>query len=105
MTQAALTAVLALSGSFVQLALLSVVARCATYIGTVAAVPVLRRKLPAREQTIVLPGGATIPALALVVCVAFLASSTATHLIAGLVALVVGAALYALRRRAEDHDH
>jgi APA family basic amino acid/polyamine antiporter len=103
-TQAALTAVLALSGSFVQLALLSVVARSAAYIGTAAAVPVLRRKLPATEQTIVLPGGATIPALALLVCAAFLASSTATHLIAGLIALALGAALYAFRRqpRAED---
>jgi amino acid transporter len=97
-TQTVLTAVLALSGSFVQLALLSVVARSATYIGTAAAVPVLRRKLPARDQTIVLPGGATIPALALLVCAAFLASSTATHLIAALIALVLGAALYGLRR-------
>jgi APA family basic amino acid/polyamine antiporter len=101
-TQAVLTAVLAFSGSFVQLALLSVVARSATYIGTAAAVPVLRRKFPAKEQTIVLPGGATIPSLALLVCVAFLASSTATNLIAGVIALVLGAALYAFRRKAQS---
>jgi APA family basic amino acid/polyamine antiporter len=103
-TQAALTAVLALSGSFVQLALLSVVARSATYIGTAAAVPVLRRKFPATAQTIVLPGGAAIPALALLVCMAFLASSTAMHLIAGAIALALGAALYAFRGQplAED---
>jgi APA family basic amino acid/polyamine antiporter len=100
-TQAALTAVLAISGSFVQLALLSVVARCATYIGTAAAVPVLRRKFPTTEHTIVLPGGATIPALALLVCVAFLASSTATNLSAGAIALVLGAAVYASRRMAQ----
>jgi len=49
-----------------------------------------------------LPGGATIPALALLVCVAFLASSTATNLIAGLIALVLGTAVYAFRRRAEN---
>ena len=102
MTQAVLTAALALSGSFVQLALLSVVARLATYIGTAAAVPVLRRKFPAKEQTIVLPGGATIPALALLVCVAFLASSTAANLVAGLIALVLGAAVYAFRRKAQN---
>jgi basic amino acid/polyamine antiporter, APA family len=101
-TQAALTAALALSGSFVQLALLSVVARLATYIGTAAAVPVLRRKFPAKEQTIVLPGGATIPALALLVCVAFLASSTAANLVAGLIALMLGAAVYAFRRKAQN---
>jgi amino acid transporter len=101
-TQAVLTAALALSGSFVQLALLSVVARTATYIGTAAAVPVLRRKFPAKDRTIVLPGGATIPALALLVCVAFLASSTATNLAAGLIALVLGAAVYAFRRQARN---
>ena len=97
-TQAMITATLALSGSFVQLALLSIVARLATYIGTAAAVPVLRRKFAVKEQTIVLPGGATIPILALLVCVAFLASSTAEHLFAGLIALVLGVAFYGFRR-------
>jgi amino acid transporter len=100
-TQAVITAALALSGSFVQLALLSIVARLATYIGTAAAVPILRRKFPVKEQTIVLPGGATIPILALLVCVAFLASSTAENLVAGLIALVLGVAVYAFRRKAK----
>ena len=102
--QAMITAALALSGSFVQLALLSIVARLATYIGTAAAVPILRRKFAVKEQTIVLPGGATIPVLALLVCVAFLASSTASNLIAGLIALVLGAAVYAFRRKAKIGD-
>ena len=97
--QAAITAALALTGSFVELALLSVVARLATYIGTAAAVPVLRRKFAAKRQTIVLPGGATIPILALLVCLVFLASSTAENLSAGLIALVLGGAVYACRRK------
>jgi amino acid transporter len=97
-TQGALMWLLALSGSFVQLALLSMVARLATYIGTAAAVPVLRRKFPPTEHTIVLPGGATIPALALLVCVGFLASATVANLIAGLVALALGAGVFVLRR-------
>jgi hypothetical protein len=63
---------------------------------------VLRRKFAAKQRTIVLPGGAAIPALALLVCVAFLASSTATNLVAGLVALVLGAAAYAFRRKAQN---
>ena len=96
--QAAIVWVLALTGSFVELAMLSVVARLATYIGTAAAVPVLRRKIPPNDHTIVLPGGAAIPALAVLVCVGFLASATLGHLLAGLVALVIGAAVYALRR-------
>jgi amino acid transporter len=89
---------LALSGSFVQLAMLSVIARLATYIGTAAAVPILRKKLPAGEQAVVLPGGPTIPILALLLCLAFLASATVQNLLAGLAALAVGVVVYFLRR-------
>lgn len=96
--------VLALSGSFVQLATLSVIARIVTYIGTAAAVPVLRRRLPTTEHTIVLPGGPVIPALALTLCVAFLASATAANLIAGLIALTAGTIVYFLRRNAPVAD-
>jgi basic amino acid/polyamine antiporter, APA family len=98
-THALIVLTLALSGSFVQLATLSVVARLTTYLGTVAALPVLRRKFPPGEHTIVLPGGATIPVLALLVCIGFLASATVQNLAAGLIALFVGGAVYALRRK------
>ena len=98
-TQEVLVWALALSGSFVQLAMLSVIARLATYIGTAAAVPVLRRKFPPSDDTITLPGGATIPVLALLVCLAFLASATWENLVAGLVALGAGVAIYFLRRQ------
>jgi len=98
-TQGLLVWVLALSGSFVQLALLSVVARLATYIGTAAAVPVLRRKFEVGEHTVVLPGGATIPVLALLLCLAFLASATAENLVAGLIGLLVGVAIYLFPRK------
>ena len=99
-TQEALVWTLALSGSFVQLAMLSVIARLATYIGTAAAVPILRKKMPAGEQVVVLPGGPTIPILALLLCIAFLASATVQNLLAGLAALAVGVVVYFLRRRA-----
>jgi len=97
-TQAVVSGALALSGSFVQLAMLSVVARLATYAGTAAAVPVLRRKFPGGEDTIVLPGGPTIPVLALLVCVVFLASATVANLISGLAGLAVGGLIYGSRR-------
>jgi amino acid transporter len=97
-TQAVLASALALSGSFVQLALLSLVARLATYIGTAASVLVLRRKLAPREETILLPGGPTIPVLALLLCLAFLASATPRNLVGGLVGLGVGAVIYRFRR-------
>jgi len=100
--QEVLVWILALSGSFVQLAMLSIIARLATYIGTAAAVPVLRKKLGRGDAAIVLPGGATIPVLALLLCVAFLASATVQNLLAGLVALALGAVIYRFRRRAPD---
>lgn len=97
-THILITGALALSGSFVQLVMLSIIARLATYIGTAAAVPALRRKLGTSEHTIALPGGPIIPALALLVCAAFLASASAQNLVAGLIALIVGIAVYRLRR-------
>ena len=98
-TQDALVWMLALSGSFVQLAMLSVIARLATYIGTAAAVPVLRKKFASTEHTFLLPGGPAIPLLALMLSLAFLASATVHNLIVGLVALLIGVAIYLLRRK------
>jgi amino acid transporter len=97
--QSTIALILALSGSFVQLAMLSIVARLATYMGTAAAVPVLRRKFPRTESTVRLPGGPLIPIAALVLCVVFLLSATRWNLVAGAIALVVGLLLYTFRRR------
>lgn len=97
-TQAIIAGALAFSGSFVQLAMLSVIARMSTYIGTAAAVPILRRKFPRTEKTLVLPGGAAIPIAALVLSLALLASASAWNLAAGAIALAIGALLYRFRR-------
>ena len=99
LVQSAIALVLALSGSFVQLAMLSIVARLATYMGTAAAVPVLRRKFPRTKSTVRLPAGPLIPIAALALCIVFLLSATRWNLIAGAIALVVGAVLYATRRK------
>ena len=95
--QATIALVLALSGSFVQLATLSVIARLATYIGTAAAVPVLRRRLPERAGALRLPFGPVIPVAALVLSFGLLASATTANLVAAAIALGVGAALYRVR--------
>jgi APA family basic amino acid/polyamine antiporter len=97
LTHLAIAAPLALSGTFVEIAALSVIARMASYIGTAVAVPVLRRKLPAKARTIRLPGGPAIPIAALVVCVIFLSSATTRNLVAGAIALAVGAIIYMAR--------
>lgn len=99
LVQAALALPLALSGKFETLAALSVIARLATYIGTAAAVPVLRRKLPAPSRAIRLPGGPAVPIAALAVCAFFLASAEPRNWIAGTIALAVGAVVYLVGRR------
>ncbi len=99
---AVMALMLALSGTFVQLAMLSVVARLATVAGTVAAVPVLRKRFGSRPEAVVLPGGVTIPALAMLVTIAFIASTTWLNLLAGAAALGVGAIIYLFRRAPDD---
>jgi amino acid transporter len=98
LTQSAAAAALALSGSFVQLAMLSIIARLATYIGTAAAIPILRRRLPRLRDGFVIPGGPLVPIGALGLCLVFLASATLRNALAGGFALLVGAALYRFRR-------
>ncbi len=96
--QTAIALVLALSGSFVQLALLSIIARLTTYIGTAAAVPVLRKRFGHRPGALRLPGGPVIPVAALLVSLTFLSSTSRENLAAGGIALVIGAVIYRLRR-------
>lgn len=97
--QSALALPLALSGTFAGLAALSVVARLATYLGTAAAIPVLRRKLPATADTVRLPGGPTIPIAAGLLALGLAASAGPGDLLAAAVAALVGLGLYALRRK------
>jgi APA family basic amino acid/polyamine antiporter len=99
LVQTAVALPLALTGSFQGLAALSVIARLATYVGTAAAVPVLRRKLPDGPDTVRLPGGPLIPVIAVLLCVVLAASATVTNLLAGALALTAGGLLFAFRRR------
>jgi amino acid transporter len=98
-TMSALALALALTGSFVQLAMLSVVARLVTYVGTAAALPILRRRHTARPGAMRLPGGAAIPLLALALSLALMASAAPSNLLAGGIALAAGALVYKLRRQ------
>ncbi|KAF1719493.1 APC family permease [Pseudoxanthomonas wuyuanensis] len=100
-TQGALALALALSGSFVQLAMLSVVARLFAYIGTALSVLVLRRQHGHRSDVLQLPGGAAIPVIALLLSLGLLASATWRNLVAAAVALLIGALLYRFRRAPE----
>jgi amino acid transporter len=87
------------------LAVLSAVARLATYIGTCLAVPVLRRRMPETVRTIRLPGGPVVPIAALVICMVFLSAAQKENFVAGGIALAVGAVIYAGRGRAVARDN
>jgi APA family basic amino acid/polyamine antiporter len=96
--QGALAIALALSGSFVQLALLSVVIRLLAYISTSAAVLVLHRRLGEPADSMRLPGGVLIPVAALALSLALLMSASIINLIAVAVAVLIGCLIYRFPR-------
>jgi amino acid transporter len=94
--QTAIALPLALSGTFTALAALSVVARLTSYVGTAAAVPVLRRKLGRGGWQ--LPFGSLIPLLAAAISLSLAASASARSLLSAGVALLLGLIVFRLRR-------
>jgi len=96
--QTALALVLALSGSFVALAMLSVVARLATYIGTCSALLILQRRFADAPDALRLPGGALLPIFGVALSLCFLAATSPNNLLAAAIALVIGALIYRYRR-------
>ncbi|MEX2593562.1 MAG: APC family permease [Anditalea sp.] len=99
LVQSGIALALALSGSFVGLALLSIIARLVTYVGTVAALPILRKRFRNKSGTIQLPGGNAINLSALGLCMLFLVSATLANLIAGTIALLIGGIIYYFRSK------
>lgn len=98
LTQSTIAAFLVLLGGAETIAELSIIARLATYVGTAAAVPILRRKMPPREGGLRLPGGPIIPILALGICLVFLSSATTRNLVAGGIVLTIGAIIFISRK-------
>jgi basic amino acid/polyamine antiporter, APA family len=90
---------LALGGSFRQLALLSAVARLATYLVTCLAVPRLR-KLNDGFRT----PGLIVPVLGVLVSMVFVVSLDRWKLLAAGIALTAGALVYLLSRRTTTED-
>ncbi|MGQ4582462.1 amino acid permease [Lysobacter sp. F60174L2] len=99
LTLGALSLALALTGSFVQLALLSVVARLFTYIGTATSVLMLHKRYGNQPGAMRLPGGPLIPVVALLLSIGLLASAKLENLVAGAIALLIGAVIYRFRRK------
>ena len=94
----ALASGLTLTGSFKELAVLSVVARFVQYLPTCLAVIILRWREASPSDGFRLPLGPTIPLLTLSLCVWLLANSDVERLKKGGIALLIGVPLYGLSR-------
>jgi amino acid transporter len=92
------TLVIALSGSYVELAVISVVARFVQYIPTCLAVMYFRSKRPDETPGFRVPWGATVPILAVVLCVWLLIESEPSRLLWGFIGLMAGLLVYFLMR-------
>ena len=93
---------LALSGSFVMLAVASAVARLVAYTGACAATLRLRQARfqdVVRPATFVIPMGSLVPLLAIVVSLLILAGASQVQLLGGAAGLAVGAALFVTNAR------
>ena len=93
---------LALSGSFAVLAVASAIARLVTYISVSAATIRLRHqsfRAAVQPATFVIPLGALVPLLAIIVSLLMLAGATRQQLLGGAVALLAGAVLFIANNR------
>jgi len=95
---AALSLLLAASGSFVWLASLSVVVRLLIYVGCILAVPNSRTRAINAADVLNLPGGLLIPCIALLVCVYLLWQVTTAAWLMAAVLLGAGSLLYGLTK-------
>ena len=94
---------LAVSGTFVQLAAVSALARLLFYGATCLAVPVLRVKMPSGAHRFRLPGGALIPLTAAAICIWVIIGSSASQVLMLAAAILAGALLYVVSG-AESRD-
>ena len=91
--------VLALSGKFIWLAVVSTLARLLSYILGIAALPVLERTIEKPEVQFKLPGGYFIPALALLLCLWLITFASMTAWLMTAFFFAVGSVLYLVSSR------
>ena len=91
---AVLGLVLAISGSFIWLAVVSTLARLLSYILGIAALPVLERKMETSEDQFRLRGGYFVPALGLLLCGWLVTFAAMTAWLTTAIFFVLGSILY-----------
>lgn len=88
----------AIYSQFATLAAISAIARIVYYMATCLAVPVLRRKMPQAQRLFSVPGGPTIPIIAVAMSGWLLFGSTRAQITISAAVLLVGAILFACYR-------
>jgi APA family basic amino acid/polyamine antiporter len=96
---AVLGLVLALSGSFIWLAVVSTLARLLSYILGVAALPVLEKKMEKNKDQFRLRGGYFVPALALILCLWLTTFASVTAWLTTAAFFALGSILYLVSSR------
>ncbi len=94
-----LSLVLALTGSFVWLAIMSTLIRLLTYMLSILALPALFRRATEPELAFRLPGGMLIPAIAFGLCVWLMLQAPLSAWYTLGVFILIGTVIYAMMRR------
>ncbi len=94
-----LSLALALSGTFVWLAVMSTLVRLTAYMVTIAALPRLAKRTDAPEKAFALPGGLLIPGLAMVLCLWLILQAPASAWLTYGAFFAAGTVVYLLVRR------
>jgi len=90
---------LAISGSFIYLVKVTLIARLSIYAITCVTLPIFRRTPGAPAAQFTLPGGIVVAGASAILCVAFLANSSMRELLDVGLATVAGLAIYFITRR------
>jgi amino acid transporter len=91
--------VLALSGSFVWLAAMSTAVRLIVYMACILTLPILKRSFGEKPDQFRLPGGMTIPVIALILCLWLTTHASLKSWLTMLAFAAVGTVLYYLNNR------
>jgi amino acid transporter len=92
--------ILAVSGSFIYLAKITLISRLLVYVMTCVTLLIFRRRADAPPTQFRLPGGAAFAIVGSLLCLGFLANSSMRELLDVAIALAIGLAAFGISRRA-----
>ena len=95
---------LAYSGTFARLAMISAISRFVQYIPTCLAVLVFRHTMKDKERSFKVPFGPVIPVIAIVVSLWLLSNTPHANLLWGFGALIIAIPFYFITGRHADND-